>query len=128
MNRFVILRHTFPPAAGRADHWDFMLEMGDVLWTWALLQSPDGAEAQTVERLTDHRPFYLDYEGAVSGGRGNVARWDAGAFSSEIVAPDRVAVVLTGQILAGRASLTRRAADSNLWEYRWEIKKFCSHG
>jgi DNA polymerase Ligase (LigD) len=120
MNRFVILRHVFPPDAGRADHWDFMLEAGEVLWTWALVQSPDAEGPQAAERLADHRPFYLDYEGPISGDRGSVTRWDAGTYIREIAEPDRVVVKLAGRQIAGRASLTRRTADSKVWEYRWE--------
>ena len=36
MPRFVILRHDKP----RGEHFDFMLEAGDVLKTWALALAP----------------------------------------------------------------------------------------
>lgn len=32
------------------------------------------------EPLPDHRLFYLDYEGPVSGNRGVVTQWDKGIF------------------------------------------------
>ena len=80
MPRFVVLRHEMPDGAARGSHWDFMLECGETLRTWALDSQPDAQEPQLVEALADHRLAYLDYEGAVSGGRGNVVRWDAGSY------------------------------------------------
>jgi hypothetical protein len=64
----------------------------------------------------DHRLDYLTYEGPVSGGRGTVARWDAGTFiwiDDEI---KRVRIDLQGEKLAGRICLERRDAD--MWEMR----------
>jgi hypothetical protein len=95
--RFVILEHDFP-----ARHWDFMLESGDVLKTWRLAEPPRPGAAVAAEPSFDHRRAYLDYEGPVSGGRGTVARWDAGTFSWEETAGD-VAVRLEGARLRGRA-------------------------
>lgn len=83
MPRFVVLRHEMPTGAARSSHWDFMLECGDVLRTWALRQPPNSFEPQIVESLPDHRLAYLEYEGEVSGGRGRVSRWDAGVYEPE---------------------------------------------
>ena len=80
MPRFVVLRHEMPDGAARPSHWDFMLECGEALRTWALQAQPDAPEPQLAEALADHRLAYLEYEGAVSGGRGNVTRWDAGSY------------------------------------------------
>ncbi len=74
MPRFVILCHE----NHRGAHFDFMLESGDVLKTWALPQPPASGVEIECEALADHRLAYLDYEGPVSGGRGSVARWDRG--------------------------------------------------
>jgi hypothetical protein len=81
MPRYVILAHDHP-----FPHWDFMLEAGNVLQTWRLLAEPGPQRTVAAERVADHRPAYLDYEGPVSGGRGNVTRWDYGAY--EMVRPD----------------------------------------
>lgn len=70
--RYVVLRHTGIPDR----HFDLMVEpavdaMALVTWrlsTWPLVG------VQTVQRLTDHRPAYLTYEGPVSGDRGKVHR------------------------------------------------------
>lgn len=80
MPRYVVLRHDMPAGAARPSHWDFMLECGESLRTWALQLQPDSPEPQWAEALADHRLAYLEYEGTVSGGRGSVARWDAGSY------------------------------------------------
>ena len=81
MPRFVILRHAAPPEFSRPDHYDLMFEQGQVLWTWACAKLPDeSGSAVEAERLPDHRPLYLDFEGEVSGGRGVVRRVDDGEY------------------------------------------------
>ena len=42
MPRFVLLHHECPPGYVKPSHWDFMLEFGDVLWTWELRELPAG--------------------------------------------------------------------------------------
>lgn len=72
MPRFVILSHDWPQP-----HFDLLLEADGVLKAWRLdrepLQFPVKAESNC-----DHRLMYLDYEGALSGDRGSVKRWDHG--------------------------------------------------
>src|SRR5205823_5835731 len=75
MPRFVILEHDWPTR-----HWDLLLEAGGVLRAWRLLDEPVPGTPVPAEPNADHRLFYLDYEGPVSGGRGNVSRWAAGVF------------------------------------------------
>ncbi len=55
-----------------------MLEAGDSLLTWALETWPVTTGAIAAWRLSSHRSAYLDYEGPVSGNRGQVTRIDAG--------------------------------------------------
>ncbi|HEV2948633.1 MAG TPA: DNA polymerase ligase N-terminal domain-containing protein [Gemmataceae bacterium] len=75
MLRYVILEHDWPQK-----HWDFMLEVGDVLQTWRLRTAPVANMDISAEKTFDHRLMYLDYEGPVSGHRGSVVRWDAGLY------------------------------------------------
>lgn len=96
MPRFVILEHDWP-----TPHWDVLLEAGPVLRAWRLAAEPAPGRAVPAEPNADHRPFYLDYEGPVSGGRGTVRRWDAGAFEWIGDGPDGVEVELYGR-LTGR--------------------------
>jgi hypothetical protein len=111
MPRFVVLTHDHPFL-----HWDLMLEQGDSLRTWRLSQPPDAAESIAAEALPDHRLAYLDYEGAVSGGRGNVERWDRGEYEVIASMPDRVVVHLHGRRLEGAASLDRSDTDAT-WKF-----------
>jgi hypothetical protein len=76
MPRYVILEHDWPHR-----HWDLLLEAGDVLRAWRLSQPPSPIGDLFAEPNADHRLFYLDYEGTVSGNRGTVTRWDAGEYS-----------------------------------------------
>ena len=98
--RFVILQHDHPFL-----HWDLMLEAGDVLRTWRLLEEPALGKIVAIEPLGDHRKMYLDYEGPVSGGRGQVQRRDAGSMAWRTDEPERVVVRLQGTRLAGDAVL-----------------------
>lgn len=75
--RYAILKHTAHPQ--HADHFDLMFEIesGSSLATFrAKTWPPDSA----VERIADHRRDYLDYEGPISGGRGEVKRIASGTF------------------------------------------------
>jgi hypothetical protein len=113
--RFVVLYHDSP----RGEHYDFMLEVDGVLKTWALTEPPrDGMNADC-DALADHRIGYLDYEGPVSSGRGDVTRWDAGGYSLEAQDDSRWAVQLTGERLGGRVELTRSQANAEGWRFSY---------
>jgi len=109
----VILEHASP----RGLHWDLMLQTGEVLATWALAEPPRPGATIAAEALPDHRPFYLDYEGPISGGRGAVTRWDQGTYEFEVRDPDKISVLLQGEKLTGRATLERSTDDPQrrLW-------------
>jgi hypothetical protein len=110
MPRFVVLEHDSP-----VTHWDFMLETDGVLRTWRLRRPPTSGQAIAADILADHRLFYLDHEGPVSGGRGNVMRWDTGVFEWEMDSPLRVEVRLAGNRLSGRAVVA--AAQGSGWSF-----------
>jgi hypothetical protein len=113
MPRYVILEHDHP-----IRHWDFMLEVGEVLRTWRLEAPPSPGQGVRAEASFDHRPLYLDYEGPLSGGRGSVARWDAGTFAWAANTEARVVAHLEGGRLRGTAVLERVA--SGAWSLRIE--------
>ncbi len=73
----------------------------------------------TVERIDDHRPAYLAFEGPVSGGRGAVRRVGEGRVTAWIRDPDRwrLSVAWDGGP-PQRLSLERTAADG--WTVRSE--------
>src|ERR1022692_2322126 len=103
MPRFVILEHDHPTL-----HWDLMLEADGVLQTWRLAQPPAVAGPIAATAVADHRLMYLDYEGPVSGNRGNVCRWDAGTYTEEMDSqPDARRCWLEGTRVRGRLRLKR---------------------
>lgn len=95
--RFVILTHDWP-----LPHWDFLAERDGVLHAWRLLTEPVAEEDVAAEPNFDHRLFYLDYEGPLSGDRGRVARWDAGTCDWLRTDPECTEIALRGTKLAGR--------------------------
>jgi hypothetical protein len=117
MPRYVILWHACPPDYARPSHYDFMLESGDALRTWALAERPRPGAEIAAERLPDHRKAYLDYEGAVSGGRGSVARWDVGTYTLQSEDGNRLVATLDGRRLRGVVKLLRRKAESYGWTF-----------
>jgi hypothetical protein len=111
MPRFVILDHDHP-----FPHLDFMIESGDRLRTWRLRETPAPERTIAAEAIGDHRKDYLDYTGPVSGGRGRVERWDAGAFTLVVESTDEVQLVLSGDRVKGAVVLRQLEGDS--WEWR----------
>jgi hypothetical protein len=85
-----------------------MFEQGDALRTWALDALPTADDSATADQLADHRLAYLDYEGPVSGNRGEVRREDAGEFEVLEDAPERFVVFLRGRTFQGGLKLQRR--------------------
>ena len=106
MPRYVVLTHDHPFL-----HWDLMLEAADRLRTWRLLEKPAPERFVPAEALPDHRRLYLDYEGPVSGGRGEVRRWDWGTYTLSAESEDGLALELEGEVLQGRADLRRGEGD-----------------
>src|SRR5437899_1298127 len=105
MPRFVLLEHDHP-----SRHWDLMLEVGDVLWTWRLDAIPRAATPCAALRIADHRRIYLDYEGPVGGGRGTVTRVAGGDFAWVEESPGRVVVEMRGANLSGRLTVEGESA------------------
>ena len=117
MPRFIVLEH----AAPRGRHWDLMLETHEALTTWALAEPPDTAASIPAEALPDHRLAYLDYEGPgeLTGGRGQLLRWDAGTLQLESRSDAQLVATLSGAKLVGRVTLTRSEESSNSWQFRY---------
>lgn len=105
MPRFAILHHITPANAEKPDHYDLLLEDGDVLKTFTLWSFPSVGVPMTAIADFDHRMIYLDYEGPISDNRGEVTRADEGTFSWIIRQEDMITVHLAGQQLQGRLIL-----------------------
>ncbi len=114
--RFVILEHRLEQGV----HWDFMLEWGEVLRTWSLQQPPDSGGEIAATGLPDHRKQFLDYEGPISEGRGNVSRWSHGEYRLLEESPQTVQAELVGQKVAGRVTLSRHSDEAAVWAFLLE--------
>jgi hypothetical protein len=118
MPRFVILRHEPSDGSPRPLHWDFMVEQGETLRTWALAEEPTPDRDIPAEPLADHRLAYLDYEGSISGNRGRVMQWDRGECTVEESTPQRFVVTAIGQKLIGRVEVIL-AVDAKTAVWSW---------
>jgi len=115
--RFVVLEHR--DAAGL--HYDLMIESGGRgLATWKLGQPPEEAATNELgcKRLVDHRKVYLEYEGPISGDRGQVSRRDAGRCVIHASRPNDWEVVFEGKRLQGRFRLVESEEAEGFWAFR----------
>jgi hypothetical protein len=112
MPRFVILEHDHPRL-----HWDLLLEDGDHLRGWRLAEPPRTGGMIAAEAMPDHRLFYLDHEGPVSGGRGEVRRWDAGEYALHRSDESGLGLHLEGGRFCGQVRLQRQNGQEWLADF-----------
>jgi len=78
--RYVVLHHT----GIDRPHYDLMLERDshEALATVRCSDWPP-VDGTVLERIGDHRRSYLEYEGPISGNRGEAARAESGVYTAQ---------------------------------------------
>jgi hypothetical protein len=102
-------------------HYDLMLHEEQALATWQFDASPADlrpGESLPCRKIQDHRAAYLTYEGAVSGGRGDVKALDRGRYEPLRCEEGRREVRLKGELLRGRFELRRESSSAERWLLR----------
>ena len=114
-NLFVVHEHH----ASRL-HWDFRLELDEVLKSWAVPKEPstDPATKRLAVETEDHPLAYARFEGNIPEGNygaGNVKIWDTGSFELAERSDKKIAVDLKGKKLKGKFFLVKfdRAGPKN---------------
>ena len=111
---FVIILHT----GWGEDHYDLMLESGEMLATWQLGQNCldlGPGESEAARKLPDHRRAYLTYEGPVSRQRGHVRRVSSGEYETLEADAARLVVRLSGPAGLAEFELARTDAAGDEW-------------
>jgi hypothetical protein len=65
----------------------------------------------TLQRIADHRPIYLNYQGPISGGRGSVVRVDSGWVVPLLWSTSRIVVHVQMRYVCHRMELRQLAGD-----------------
>ena len=114
--RFVVLFHT----QRQGDHFDLMIDDGSWLATWKTREAPETACDGEMDclRIGDHRRIYLDYEGPVSGDRGDVKQHDAGQCVIHVKSQHRWDVTFEGKRLKGQFTLAKDHRSRETWRLR----------
>ena len=115
MPRFVIQQHDHQE---NATHWDLMLEVGEVLKTYRLDRSPEQLlkSAAQAEPIFDHEKRFLNYEGPVQNGLGNVRIVERGTYETITAAEDKWRFDMRGGVLQGQFEL--RIERTKIWTVR----------
>ena len=111
---FVVQKHQ----AHRAGlHWDFRLEHGGVLWSWAVRKGPslDPVDKRIAVHVEDHPIDYADFQGTIPDGQygaGTVETWDRGTWQplddpEAGMRKGELKFVVNGKRLHGRFTLVR---------------------
>jgi DNA ligase D-like protein (predicted 3'-phosphoesterase) len=113
--RFVVQEHSATHL-----HWDFRLEMDNVLKSWAVPKTPPTSPG--VRRLAvaveDHDLEYIDFEGEIPEGEygaGTVKIWDKGNYMLESRKQDKIVFELFGQKMRGRYTLVHFTDKVENW-------------
>lgn len=138
--RFVVQEHQ-----ASTHHYDFRLEMGGVLKSWAVPKGPsmNPADKRLAIQVPDHNLKHFNYQGIIpedSYGAGPVIKWDSGTYQAlEDKSPTtqlkagHIHFKLKGKKLKGEFSLIKLKGRAKQWllikvkdphaDPKWKIKK-----
>jgi bifunctional non-homologous end joining protein LigD len=128
--RFVVHEHH-----AKRLHYDFRLEIGGVLKSWAVPKGPslDPAHKRLAVMVPDHPLIYIDFEAIIpegSYGAGPVIVWDEGTFSpidtddpETALKNGKLSFVLKGKKLKGAFALARMTHLPNATGKEWLLIK-----
>lgn len=126
------LRFSFQKHAASTLHYDFRLEVGGVLKSWAVPKGPstDPRDKRLAIRTEDHPLSYIDFEGVIpegSYGAGKVLVWDIGTYNNITFKKGRLIdlknaikdghflIELHGKKLNGGYAMTRMNDEKEQW-------------
>ena len=128
--RFVVQEHK-----AKRHHYDFRMEIGGVLKSWAVPKGPslDPADKRLAVMVPDHVLEYASFEGIIpegSYGAGPVVIWDAGEFvpigttlPEEALQEGKLTFELSGRILKGTFTLARMKGLADGTGKEWLLMK-----
>ena len=124
---FVVQKH-----AARRLHWDFRLELGGTLRSWAVPKGPsaDPADKRMAVEVEDHPIEYAGFEGIIPAGNygaGAVIVWDQGTWRAigdphDGLARGKLVFELSGYKLHGEWTLVRTRRDQG-GKQQWLLLK-----
>ena len=96
-------------------HYDFRLEVEDVLKSWAVPKGPptESGVRRLAIQVDDHPVSYMDFEGEIGEGlygAGKVEIWDSGQYELQQTEPDLLTFTLHGDRLHGEYALVHTGA------------------
>lgn len=126
--RFVVQHHL-----ARRDHYDFRLEWGGVLLSWAVPKGPsfNTHDKRLAVQVENHPLDYRNFEGTIPKGEyggGVVMLWDEGFWEPYVNVEDgllkgELKFVLKGTRLKGKWALVRLKAKDNESKDNWLLLK-----
>jgi len=121
LHRFVVQRHQ-----ARNLHYDFRLELGGVLRSWAVPKGPplEPGIRRLAIQVEDHPVDYIDFAGEIPKGQygaGSVEIWDKGEFGLETESADILEFSLRGEKLSGNYALIHTDDKNWLFIRRKEV-------
>jgi len=144
--RFVIHEHH-----ARQLHYDFRLEIGNILKSWAIPKSSslNPADKRLAVMVDDHLLEYYDFEGIITEGQygsGAVVIWDSGTYNllegndlMQALESGKIVMELHGNILKGGFALVQmKGRGENNWllikkkdkysQEKWTLQKALTAG